>query len=212
LPCQDSCSFLLFLQVFCFFCFWACRAYFAAAISGSRLHAWPSHGGLTSYLCAASVGPCRVAWQSSAPSVWHCLKDQGAALIALQLPPPLSQLQALPRSSWQCRAVPVSGRASVGRSVIRTNVRLGLFEQVFETSVRLGFCDCLSEFPTESDRISTESQLSVEPNLDRISESLSLTFEPNPNRILKSSQDFILLAACCLGVRCKICELELVDC
>jgi hypothetical protein len=150
LPCPDSCTFLLFLQVFCFFCFWACRAYSAAAISGARLHAWPSHGGFTSYLCAASVGPCRVAWQSSAASVWQCLKDQGAALVALQLPPPVSYLQALPRSSWQCRAVAISGRASVGRSVIRTSVRLSPFEQIFETSVRVAFWPCLAEFPTES--------------------------------------------------------------
>jgi hypothetical protein len=176
------------------------------------LHAWRSHSGFTSYLCAASVGPCRVAWQSSAPSVWHCLKDQGAALIALQLPPPLSQLQALPRSSWQCRAVPVSGRASVGRSVIRTNVRLGPFEQTFETLVRVDFWPCLAEFPTESDRILTESQTESQPNLDRISESLWLTVQPNPNRIWKSVKDFILLAACCLGVHCRIYVLGLMDC
>jgi hypothetical protein len=150
MPCEDSYTFLTFFQVFSLFLFLACRAYFAAAISGPRLHAWLSHSGLTSYLCAASVGLCRVAWQSSAASVWQCLEDQGAALIALQLPPPLSQLQALPRSSWQCRAVPVSGRASVGRSVIRTNVRLGPFEQIFETLVRVAFWPCLSEFPTES--------------------------------------------------------------
>jgi len=150
MPCKNFGTFLLFLQVFCFFCFWACLAYFAAAISGPRLHAWPSHSGFTSYLCAASVGPCRVAWQSSAASVWQCLKDQGLALIALQLPPPVFDLQALPRSSCQCRAAAISGRASVGRSVIRTNVRLGPFEQVFETLVRVAFWPCLSEFPTES--------------------------------------------------------------
>ena len=212
MPCQDSCIFWLFLQVFCFFCFWACRAYFAAAISGPRLHAWPSHSGFTSYLCAASVGPCRVAWQSSAASVWKCLQYQGAALVALKLPPPLSQLQALPRSSWQCRAVPVSGRASVGRSLIRTSVRLGSFEQIFETLVRVAFWPCLAEFPTESDRILTESQTDSQPNLDRISEFLSLTVQPNPNRISKSVKDFILLAACSLGERCTICELGLVDC
>jgi hypothetical protein len=212
LPCPNSCTFLLFLQVFCFFCFWACRAYSAAAILGPRLHAWLSHSGLTSYLCAASVGPCRVAWQSSAASVWQCLQDQGAALVALQLPPPVSQLQALPRSSWQCRAVPVSGRGSVGRSVIRTNVRLGPFEQIFETLVRVAFWPCLSEFPTESDRILTESRTKSQPNLDRISESLSLTVQPNPNRIWKSVKDFILLAACSLGVRCKIYVLALVGC
>jgi hypothetical protein len=97
-------------------------------------------------------------------------------------------------------------------------------EQVFDLLIRTSvsnkcskvkveaFLANLSEFPTESDRISTESLLSVEPNLDRISESLSLTVEPNPNRISKSSQDFILLAACSLGERCRIYELVLVDC
>jgi hypothetical protein len=97
-------------------------------------------------------------------------------------------------------------------------------EQVFDLLIRTrvsnkcskvkveAFLANLSEFSTESDRISTESSLSVEPNLNRISESLSLTFEPNPNRISKSSQDFILLVACSLGVRCRICELGLVDC
>jgi hypothetical protein len=92
MTCEDSYTFLGFLQVFSLFLFLACRAYYAAAVSGLRLHAWLSHSGLTSYLCAASVGPCRVAWQSSAASVWQCLKYQGAALVALQLPPPVSQL------------------------------------------------------------------------------------------------------------------------
>jgi hypothetical protein len=79
-------------------------------------------------------------------------------------------------------------------------------EQVFDLLIRTSvsnkcskvkveaFLANLSEFSTESDRISTESQLSVEPNLDRISESLSLTFEPNPNRILKSSQTFYFVS------------------
>jgi hypothetical protein len=74
---------------------------------------------------------------------------------------------------WPC--LPVSSPGSVGRLVIRTNVRLGPFEQIFETLVRVVFWPCLSEFPTESDRILTESQIESQPNLDRISESLSLT-------------------------------------
>ncbi len=79
-------------------------------------------------------------------------------------------------------------------------------EQVFDLLVRTSvsnkcskvkveaFLANLSEFSTESDRISTESSLSVEPNLDRISESLSLTVEPNPNRISKSSQGFYFVS------------------
>ncbi len=67
-------------------------------------------------------------------------------------------------------------------------------------------------FQPNPDRISTESSLTVEPNLDRISESLWLTFEPNPNQMFESVKIFILLAACSLGVRCRICELGPVDC
>jgi hypothetical protein len=67
-------------------------------------------------------------------------------------------------------------------------------------------------FQPNPDRILTESRTESQPNLDRILESLSLTFEPNPDRIWKSVKDFILLAACSLGVRCRICELELVHC
>jgi hypothetical protein len=75
-------------------------------------------------------------------------------------------------------------------------------EQVFDLLIRTSvsnkcskvkveaFLANLSEFSTESDRISTESSLSVEPNLDRISESLSLIVQPNPNRISRSSQEF----------------------
>ena len=48
------------------------------------------------------------------------------------------------------------------------------------------FGSVCQNFQPNPDRISTESQLSVEPNLDRISESLSLTFEPNPNRMFDS--------------------------
>ncbi len=67
-------------------------------------------------------------------------------------------------------------------------------------------------FQPNLDRILTESQTESQPNPDRMSESLSLTFEPNPNRIWKSVKDFILLAACSLGVRCRIYVLGLVDC
>jgi hypothetical protein len=111
---------------------------------------------------------------------------------------------------WPC--LPVSSPGSVGRLVIRTNVRLGPFEQIFKTLVRVVFWPCLAEFPTESDRILTESQTESQPNLDRISESLSMIVQPNLNRIRKSVKDFILLAACSLGVRCRIYELVLVDC
>jgi hypothetical protein len=81
-------------------------------------------------------------------------------------------------------------------------------KQVFEWL----FGPVWQNFQPNPDRILTESQTESQPNLDRISESLSLTVEPNPNRILKQSQDFILLAACSLGVRCRIYELVLVGC
>jgi hypothetical protein len=91
---------------------------------------------------------------------------------------------------------------------IRTSVR-NKCTRVKTATFSGRFCQ---NFQPNPDRISTESSLSVKPNLDRISESLSLTFEPNPNRISKSVKDFILLAACSLGVRCRICELVLVGC
>jgi hypothetical protein len=80
------------------------------------------------------------------------------------------------RAVWPCLPV----------SVFRTNVRSSPFEQIFETLVRVAFWPCLAEFPTESDRILTESQTESQPNLDRISESVSLTVEPNPNRMFES--------------------------
>ena len=103
--------------------------------------------------------------------------------------------------------------APSGRLRVSNRCSICPFVQVFRTGVRRWFLGIsLSEFLTESDRIWTESSLSVEPNLDRISESLSLSVQPNPNRISKSNQDFILSAACSLGERCRIYELALVDC
>jgi hypothetical protein len=103
-----------------------------------------------------------------------------------------------------------------GRVAISTSVLTGhsykCWEQVYEKKSGIFLGKSRQNFQPNPDRISTESSLLVEPNLDRISESLSLTVEPNPNRILKSVKDFIFLAACSLGVRCRIYELGLTDC
>jgi hypothetical protein len=84
---------------------------------------------------------------------------------------------------------PFQGVEQVFNLLIRTSVSNKCSKVKVEA-----FLANLSEFSTESDRISTESSLSVEPNLDRISESLSLTFEPNPNRISRSSQEFYFVS------------------
>jgi hypothetical protein len=94
-------------------------------------------------------------------------------------------------------------------------------EQVFDLPIRTSVSNKCSKvvfgsvwenFQPNPDRILTESRTESQPNLDRISEFLSLTVQPNPNRILKSVKDFILLAACFLGVRCRIYEQGLMGC
>jgi hypothetical protein len=114
--------------------------------------------------------------------------------------------------------LPRVGRVRQGRPVCRTGVRGGGqargagFEQVFEKKSATFSAFFCQNFQPNPDRISNRILTESQPNLDRISESLWLTFEPNPNRISRSVKDFILLAACSLGVRCRIYVLALVDC
>ena len=57
-----------------------------------------------------------------------------------------------------CGGVGVCPWFRVSLEDLRTSVRLGSFEQVFETSVRQRFWVSLSEFPTESWKFSTKSE------------------------------------------------------
>ena len=86
------------------------------------------------------------------------------------------------------------------------------FEQVFEKKTDPFLALFCQNFQPNPDRILNRIRTESQPNLDRISESLSLIVEPNPNRMSKPSQDFILLTACCLGGRCRICEQGLMGC
>jgi hypothetical protein len=149
-PCVNLALFLPFFQVFPLFCFRACRASFSGLFGGVHfvilrrvsvcLHvSGGSFGACDLYLLyGAKIGAGCLVIQAGFVCPCQSVGLSGAGRVCMAPSFQASPwLQPSNKFSNKCPKTP--------------------FEQIFETSVRVALWLWLAEFPTESDRILTES-------------------------------------------------------